>query len=361
MYYNRKKQAEVLVNSVSTFTKKQTLTLIGGRMRTIAVTGCAGFIGCKVSEKLIEDGCSVVGIDNINDYYDPKLKEWRLNKLKVKSEELRVKTPNFNFYQCDIGDYNEVKAVFANHKIDAVINLAARAGVRASVEDPWIYLDTNVKGTLNLLECCKNSDTKKFVLASTSSIYGLNKMPFKETDNTDHPLAPYSATKKGAEAICHSYHFLSGIDISIPRYFTVYGPAGRPDMSIFRFIKNIDNGRPIPVFGNGKQTRDFTYIDDIADGTIKCLQPFGYEIFNLGSDSPVELMYVINLIEQRLGKKAEIEWLPIHPADVLATWADIEKSKEKLGWKPTVSIEEGVQNTVDWYLKNREFLNKLKD
>ncbi len=337
-------------------------------MNTIAVTGCAGFIGCKVSEKLLEEGYSVVGIDNMNDYYDPKLKEWRLRQLKVKSEELKLQTPNsklqtpsFSFYQCDIGDFKAVKTVFANHKIDAVINLAARAGVRASVEDPWIYLDTNVKGTLNLLECCKNSDTKKFVLASTSSIYGLNPMPFKETDNTDRPLAPYSATKKGAEAICHSYHYLAGIDISIPRYFTVYGPAGRPDMSIFRFIKNIDNGRPIPVFGNGKQTRDFTYIDDIADGTIRCLAPFGYEIFNLGSNSPVELMYVINLIEQRLGKKAEIEWLPIHPADVLATWADIEKSKDKLGWEPTVSIEVGVQNTVDWYLKNREFLNRLKD
>ncbi len=333
----------------------------GGRMNTIAVTGCAGFIGQKVSEKLLEDGYSVVGIDNMNDYYDPKLKEWRLRQLRVKSEELKLQTPSFSFYQCDIGDFNAVKTVFANHKIDAVINLAARAGVRASVEDPWIYLDTNVKGTLNLLECCKNSYTKKFVLASTSSIYGLNAMPFKETDNTDRPLAPYSATKKGAEAICHSYHYLAGIDISIPRYFTVYGPAGRPDMSIFRFIKNIDNGRPIPVFGNGKQTRDFTYIDDIADGTIRCLEPFGYEIFNLGSDSPVELMYVINLIEQRLGKKAEIEWLPMHPADVLATWADIEKSKEKLGWRPTVSIEAGVQNTVDWYLKNREFLNRLKD
>lgn len=337
-------------------------------MRTILVTGCAGFIGWKVSEKLFEEGYSVVGIDNMNDYYDPKLKGWRLRQLKIKSEELRVKSeelrvkaPNFTFYQCSIGDFDAVKKVFAYHKIDAVINLAARAGVRASVEDPWIYLDTNVKGTLNLLECCKNSDTKKFVLASTSSIYGLNATPFKETDNTDRPLAPYSATKKGAEAICHSYHYLAGIDISIPRYFTVYGPAGRPDMSIFRFIKNIDNGRPIPVFGNGKQTRDFTYIDDIADGTIKCLQPFGYEIFNLGSNSPVELMYVINLIEQRLDKKAEIEWLPTHPADVLATWADIEKSKEKLGWKPIVSIEVGVQNTVDWYLKNREFLSRLKD
>ena len=352
-------------------------------MKTIVVTGCAGFIGWKVAERLLENGHLVIGVDNMNDYYDPQLKEWRLNQLRVKSqkselsppthpspsrgegegggESSELRDPNFSFYKCDIADFNAVKTVFANHKIDAVINLAARAGVRASVEDPWAYLDTNVKGTLNLLECCKNSGVKKFVLASTSSIYGLNAVPFKETDNTDHPLAPYSATKKGAEALCYSYHYLSGIDVSIPRYFTVYGPAGRPDMSIFKFIKNIDNNRAIPVFGDGKQKRDFTYIDDIAEGTIKCLQPSGYEIFNLGNDNPVELIYVINLIEQNLGKKAAIEWLPMHPADVPATWADIEKSKEKLNWKPTVSIEDGIKNTVNWYLKNREFLNRLKE
>ncbi len=321
-------------------------------MKTIVVTGCAGFIGWKVAEKLLGNGHSVIGIDNMNDYYDPRLKEWRLEQLKVQS--------GFNFYKCDISDFDAVKTVFVNHEIDAVINLAARAGVRASVENPWVYLDTNVKGTLNLLECCKDSGIKKFVSASTSSIYGFNEMPFKETDNTDHPLAPYSATKKGAEALCYSYHYLYGIDISIPRYFTVYGPAGRPDMSIFKFIKNIDSGKPLPVFGDGKQKRDFTYIDDIADGTIKCLQPSGYEIFNLGSDNPVELMYVINLIEQHLGKKTAIEWLPRHPADVPATWANIEKSKEKLNWKPTVSIEDGVKNTVNWYLKNRDFLIRLK-
>ncbi|MFA4828034.1 MAG: SDR family NAD(P)-dependent oxidoreductase [Thermodesulfovibrionales bacterium] len=328
-------------------------------MKTVVVTGCAGFIGWKVAEKLLENGYSVVGIDNMNDYYDPKLKEWRLSSISEKA--------NFKFYRYDITDYEKLKEIFSSNKIDAVINLAARAGVRASVENPWIYLDTNVKGTLNLLECCKDSGTKKFVLASTSSLYGLNEMPFRETDNTDHPLAPYSATKKAAEALCFSYHYLCGIDVSIPRYFTVYGPAGRPDMSIFRFLKNIDNNKPIPVFGDGKQKRDFTYIDDIADGTIKCLQlgcessrPAGYEIFNFGNDNSVELMYVINLIEQHLGKKAEIEWLPLHPADVRATWANIEKSKQKLNWKPTLSIEDGLKNTVDWYLKNRDFLNKLK-
>jgi UDP-glucuronate 4-epimerase len=322
-------------------------------LNTILVTGCAGFIGWKVSEKLLAENIAVVGVDNINDYYDTKLKVWRLNQLKKNSK--------FIFHQSDICSFQEVKTVFANHELDAVINLAARAGVRASVEDPWAYLDTNVKGTLNLLECCKEFGVKKFVLASTSSLYGLNKMPFRETDKTDTPLAPYSATKKGAEVFCFSYHYLFGLDVSIPRYFTVYGPAGRPDMSIFIFIKNIDNGVPITVFGDGKQKRDFSFIDDIADGTLKCLQPFGYEILNLGNDNSVELMYVINLIEDALGKKALITFSPRHPADVMATWADIEKSKEKLNWYPRTSIEEGIKKTVEWYLGNRDFVKGLRN
>jgi nucleoside-diphosphate-sugar epimerase len=344
-------------------------------VNNILVTGCAGFIGWKVSEKLLEENVGVVGIDNLNDYYDPRLKGWRLAQLKVippthpspsrgegkgGGESSEPHTPNFNFHHCDIADFDTVKAIFINYKFDAVINLAARAGVRASVEDPWVYLDTNIKGTLNLLECCKDSGVNKFVLASTSSIYGLNEIPFREIDRTDSPLAPYSATKKGAEVLCYSYHYLYGLDISIPRYFTVYGPAGRPDMSIFIFIKNIDSGIPITVFGDGKQKRDFSYVDDIADGTLKCLQPFGYEIFNLGSDNPVELMYVINLIEDALGKKAAVEFMPRHPADVFATWADIEKSKERLNWHPKTTIEEGIKKTVEWYLENREFVNSLR-
>jgi len=333
----------------------------GEIMKTVLVTGCAGFIGWKVTEQLIDSGTNVVGIDNINDYYDPRLKEWRLNKLRVKGQGSKAKSSTeFNFHQCDIGNFNEVKTIFSRHTLDAVINLAARAGVRASVEDPWVYLDTNIKGTLNLLECCKEFSINKFVLASTSSLYGLNKMPFKETDKTDSPLAPYSATKKGAEVLCYSYHYLYGLDISIPRYFTVYGPAGRPDMSIFIFIKNIDNGIPITVFGDGKQQRDFSYIDDIAKGTLKCLQPAGYEIFNFGSDNSVELMYVIHLIEDALGKKAVMKFLPRHPADVFATWAHIEKSKEKLNWYPKTTIEEGIKKTVEWYIENREFVNSLK-
>jgi nucleoside-diphosphate-sugar epimerase len=330
-------------------------------LKNILVTGCAGFIGWKVSEKLLAENINVVGIDNMNDYYDTKLKEWRLQQLTVKSEKLKVeKDTEFFFKKSDIGNFDEIKKIFSSHKIDAVINLAARAGVRASVEDPWVYLDTNTKGTLNLLECCKDFGVKKFVLASTSSLYSFNEMPFRETDRTDTPLAPYSATKKAAEALCYSYHYLYNLDISIPRYFTVYGPAGRPDMSIFIFIKNIDNSTPITVFGDGKQKRDFSFIDDIADGTIKCLQPFGYEIFNLGNDNSVELMYVINLIENALGKKALMNFSPRHPADVVATWAHIEKSKEKLNWYPKTTIEEGIHKTIQWYHENREFVNSLK-
>ena len=330
-------------------------------MKNVLVTGCAGFIGWKVAEKLLAENINVVGIDNMNDYYDTKLKEWRLQQLKVKSEKSKVgKDTEFFFNKSDIGNFDDVKKIFSSHKIDAVINLAARAGVRASVEDPWIYLDTNTKGTLNLLECCKDFGVKKFVLASTSSLYSFNEMPFRETDRTDNPFAPYSATKKAAEALCYSYHYLYNLDISIPRYFTVYGPAGRPDMSIFIFIKNIDNSIPITVFGDGKQKRDFSFIDDIADGTLKCLQPFGYEIFNLGNDNSVELMYVINLIENALGKKALMNFSPRHPADVVATWAHIEKSKEKLNWYPKTTIEEGIQKTIQWYHENREFVNSLK-
>jgi len=327
-------------------------------MKTVLVTGCAGFIGWKISERLLEENVTVIGIDNLNDYYDPRLKQWRLAQLNAKGSEPGAHG-KFNFYQIDISSFDLVKTVFTNHALDAVINLAARAGVRASVQDPWVYLDTNVKGTLNLLECCKDSGVKKFVFASTSSLYGLNEIPFSEMDRTDSPLAPYSATKKGAEVLCYSYHYLYGLDVSIPRYFTVYGPAGRPDMSIFIFIKNIDNGIPITVFGDGSQQRDFSYIDDIADGTVKCLQPFGYEIFNLGNDNPVQLMYVIHLIEDVLRKKAVIEFMPRHPADVPATWANIEKSKTRLNWYPKTSIEEGIKKTVGWYLENKEFINTL--
>lgn len=330
---------------------KHKLSTNGFRGKNIVVTGCAGFIGWKVAQLLLEMKKKVIGIDNMNDYYDPALKRWRLNSLKGYA--------NFNFYKTDIGNYKKLKRIFAGNRVDAIINLAARAGVRASVEDPWVYLDTNTKGTLNLLECAKDHKVKKFVLASTSSLYASLDMPFRESSKTDTPLAPYSATKKGAEAICYAYHYLYGLDITVVRYFTVYGPAGRPDMSIFKFVKNMDAGKAIPVFGDGNQTRDFTYIEDIADGTIRALKPAGYEIINLGSDRPVKLNYVIKLLEKHLGKKAKRKVLKRHPADVTATWAHIDKAKKFLGWKPNMPLEQGIENTVNWFLDNKKFLKGL--
>lgn len=318
----------------------------------IVVTGCAGFIGWKTTVELLERGESVLGIDDLNDYYDPKIKEWRLSTLSDKKY--------FEFHKLDISNYELLKELLNGKKIESIINLAARAGVRASVENPWIYLDANIKGTLNLLEICKDSGIKKFVLASTSSIYGLEDMPFSENIKTDKPLAQYPATKKGAEVLCYSYHYLYGIDISIPRYFTVYGPAGRPDMSIFQFMRRIDEGMPIKIFGDGKQKRDFTYVDDIAEGTIRGLRPLGYEIFNLGNNNSIELSYVIGLIEDFLGKKAKTEFLPRHPADVPATWADVKKAKELLGWEPKVKIEEGIERTGRWYIENRGWLKGIR-
>ncbi|RMG05297.1 MAG: SDR family NAD(P)-dependent oxidoreductase [Nitrospirae bacterium] len=319
----------------------------------VLVTGAAGFIGSKVSELLLSEGRQVIGIDNMNDYYDRRLKEWRLEPLKANSA--------FSFIEGDIGDMELIRGIFSENRIDHVINLAARAGVRASVEDPWVYLDTNLKGTLNLLEASRMNGTETFILASTSSLYGFNEMPFSESQRTDSPLAPYGATKKGAEVLCYSYHYLYKLNTIIPRYFTVYGPAGRPDMSIFKFILKIDKGTPIPVYGDGKQTRDFTYIDDIARGTVAMLGLKGYEIINLGNDNSVKLMYVINLIEDALGKKAVIDWQDRHPADVEATWADIEKAKDLLGWRPEVKIEEGIERTVKWYRDNREFILSLRE
>lgn len=324
----------------------------GFQGRNILVTGCAGFIGWKVSHLLLEMNRKVIGVDNINNYYDPALKNWRLRTLKSYR--------NFKFYKTDIGNFGKIRRVFRENKIDAVINLAARAGVRASVEDPWVYLDTNTRGTLNLLECGKDHNVKKFVLASTSSLYASLDMPFKETSRTDTPLAPYSATKKGAEVLCYAYHYLYGLDITVLRYFTVYGPAGRPDMSIFKFVKNMDAGKPIPVFGDGNQTRDFTYIDDIADGTVRALRSCGFEIINLGSDHPVKLNYVISLLEKHLGKKARRKVLRRHPADVTATWAHIDKAKKMLGWKPKMPLEQGIENTVRWFMENKKFLKSLK-
>lgn len=322
-------------------------------MLTVFVTGSCGFIGWATSRLLLERGYIVVGIDNMNDYYDPKIKELRYKDL--------VKFENFIFYKSDIEDIESLKGIFKNHKINAVINLAARAGVRASVENPWGYLDTNVKGVINLLECMRNFGIKTIVHASTSSVYGQRQtVPFKTTDSTDAPLAPYPASKKASEVFCYCYHYLYGLNTIIPRFFTVYGPFGRPDMSIFKFIKRIDSGEPITVYGDGKQKRDFTFVDDIAEATVRCLNLEGYKILNLGNDRPVELIYVINIIEELLGKKAKIQWQPPHPADVYTTWADISETKYLIGWTPKVTIEEGLRKTVNWYRENREILREIK-
>jgi nucleoside-diphosphate-sugar epimerase len=293
-----------------------------------------------------------VGVDNLNDAYDPRLKRWRLGRIEDH--------PNFTCHCDDIRNRESLRGLFEGMTVggpwSAVINLAARAGVRQSVENPWVYFETNVTGTLNLLELCREFGVKKFVQASTSSLYGArNPRPFREDANTDGPLSPYAASKKAAEALCYTYHYLYGLDLSVLRYFTVYGPAGRPDMSLFRFVQWISEGRPVIVYGDGRQSRDFTYIDDIARGTIAALRTLGYEVINLGSDEPIEIMDAIRLVEERVGKKAAIEHRPRHPADVLATWADIGKAERLLNWRPQLPFGEGVARLVAWYQENREW------
>lgn len=233
---------------------------------------------------------------------------------------------------------------------DAVINLAARAGVRYSVENPWVYCETNVGGTLNLLELCRERRIPKFVLASTSSLYGKNNpVPFREDANTDAPLSPYAASKKAAEALCYSYHHLHGLDVTVLRYFTVYGPAGRPDMVLFRFVKWLSEDQPVVIYGDGGQSRDFTYVEDIARGTVAGLKRLGYEVINLGSDRPVVLREALRMIEERMGKRAEIRWEAAHAADMRATWAKIGKARELLGWEPRTALGEGLTALVELY------------
>jgi nucleoside-diphosphate-sugar epimerase len=321
-------------------------------LKTVLLTGAAGFIGFKTGQELLKRGYKVVGVDNMNDYYDPKLKEYRLSLLK--------KNENFKFYKVDVENLEALRVIFEDNKIDGVINLAARAGVRYSIENPFVYATTNTIGTLNLLELMKEFGIKKFVLASTSSLYAGQPMPFKEDLPVNTPISPYAASKKGAEVMAYTYHYLYGLDVTVVRYFTVYGPAGRPDMCIFRFIKWIDEGTPITVYGDGTQSRDFTYVDDIAEGTIRAFETeTGYEIVNLGGNHPHQLKEVIRLIEEYLGKKAEIVYRPFHKADLKATWADITKAKELLGWEPEVPLEEGLRRTVEWHKENRDFLREI--
>lgn len=343
-------------------------------MSTFLLTGVAGFIGSKTAQTLLAEGHSVVGVDNLNDYYDVRLKDHRLDLLlggdgqrvggsTVSSVFARSEASNgsFQFVAGDIEDPNLVQRLFAEHQFDAVINLAARAGVRFSVEHPEVYATTNLSGSVNLLQAMHKRGVRKYILASTSSLYAGAPAPFVETANVTRPISPYAATKLAAEAMAHTYHHLQETDVSVVRYFTVYGPAGRPDMSPLRFIKWIDEGTPITLFGDGSQTRDFTYIDDIVAGTLAALSPLGYEVINLGGGNrPLAIRDMIAGFEEALGKSAVIDQQPFHAGDMPSTQADISKAKQLLNWEPTILPEEGFRRTVEWYQANRSWLKDIR-
>ena len=317
-------------------------------MQSVLVTGVAGFIGSKTAELLLKKGIRVVGIDNLNDYYDVSLKNYRLAELK--------KITGFEFISIDIENKSALREIFSKNSFDVIFNLAARAGVRYSMENPDIYMSTNAQGTLNILECMREFKVPKLVLASTSSLYAGQAMPFKEELEVNTPISPYAATKKAAEVMAYTYHYLYNIDVSIVRYFTVYGPAGRPDMSPFIFAEKLLRGENLPVFGDGNQSRDFTYVDDIAEGTILAAKNVGYEIINLGGgNNPYTLHQMIALMEKASGKKAVLAHSETFKADMKVTWADISKAKTLLGWEPKISFEEGINRLMQWHQINRSF------
>jgi nucleoside-diphosphate-sugar epimerase len=320
-------------------------------LNTILVTGAAGFIGSRVAEMLLEQGHRVIGVDNLNEYYDVRLKLWRLKALE--------KYYRFTFFRADIENFESMQTIFRDYRPEAVINEAARAGVRYSLENPFIYLSANAGGTLNLLELCRQYNAAKFILASTSSLYAGQEMPFSELLPVNTPISPYAASKKSAEVLTYTYHHLYGIDVSVLRYFTVYGPAGRPDMSVLRFIRWILEDIPLKIYGDGTQSRDFTYIDDIARGTIKALKPVGYEVINLGNNNPSQLSELIRHIELFTGRQAVIEYYPPHMADMKDTWADVGRAESILGWKAEVSLQGGVEKTVDWSVRNWDWLKNI--
>ena len=327
----------------------------------VLVTGAAGFIGNELALRLSARGDEVTGIDNLNDYYDVSLKKARLNRLKNE--------PNFNFIKLDIADRQDISGLFAENNFDAVVNLAAQAGVRYSLENPNAYVDANLVGFANILEGCRQSKVKHLVFASSSSVYGANtKLPFSEQDNVDHPVSLYAATKKAAELMAHSYAHLYGLPCTGLRFFTVYGPWGRPDMAYFSFTRKILAGEPIPVFNEGRMKRDFTYIDDIIEGVVRVIDklPRGdeqwngdkpnpatshapYRIYNIGNNNTVRLLDFIHVLEDCLGRKASINMLPMQKGDVKATFANVDALNEAVGFKPSTSIETGLQRFVDWY------------
>ena len=312
-------------------------------MGTILVTGSAGFIGFHIAKKLLENGVQVVGLDNFSDYYDPKIKEDRNAQLE--------KFKNYKLYRGDLTDLDLTKKVFMGNQIEKVCHLAAQTGVRYSLNHPHKYIQANIVGFTNLIEETKNAGVKTFVYASSSSVYGSNnKVPFSVEDNVDNPISLYAATKKSNELIARCYHNLFGLKCTGLRFFTVYGPWGRPDMALFLFTKAIVNNEPIQVFNYGKMKRDFTYIDDIVSGIVRSLEEsYEYEIFNLGNNNTVDLKYFIERIENELGKKAIKKYLPMQEGDVPETFADIEKSRQLLDFAPKINIENGIKLSIDWY------------
>ena len=318
----------------------------------ILITGGAGFIGSNLAKKLMDRGDKVVIIDNFNDYYDPQLKRDRI--------KIYLQGYKFKLYKGDIRDAKLIEKIFSaeggsasggkTEKIDKVVHLAAMVGVRNSLRDPKLYFDVNVMGSLNLLEVAARYKIKNFVLASSSSVYGNNKkVPFSESDPVDRPISPYAASKKADELIAHTYHHIYGLNVTVLRFFTVYGPWGRPDMAPYLFTDAIAKGKPIKVFNYGKMSRNFTYVDDIVSGVITVLDKGrGYDILNIGGDKEETLLRFIEVIEQNIGKKAKKKMMPIQPGDVPTTVADIRKLR-KLGWKPTTRIEKGLKNFVEWY------------
>lgn len=342
----------------------------------ILVTGTAGFIGSLTAVRLAERGDDIVGLDNINHYYDVKLKYGRLERDGIARSEADTgqpvrshRLPNYRFVKMALEDDQALETLFEQERFDAVCNLAAQAGVRYSLTNPRSYVDTNVAGFLNILECCRHHGVKHLVFASSSSVYGLNETyPFSTHDNVDHPISLYAATKKANELMSHTYSHLFGIPTTGLRFFTVYGPWGRPDMALFLFTRAIIEGKPIDVFNHGEMKRDFTYIDDIVTGVIKVLDhpPAGnptwsgespdpstsrasYKIYNIGNNAPVELMAFIEAIEKALGMKARKNFLPMQPGDVPATWADVDDLVNDFGYKPGMPVEEGIRQFVDWY------------
>lgn len=311
----------------------------------ILITGGAGFIGSSVTDKLLEQNHSVICLDNFDTFYDPLIKRQNINNA--------LSNKNYLLIESDIRDQKFLDAFFSDNKVDIVIHIAARAGVRPSIAKPDLYYDVNINGTLTLLEAMRKADIKKMIFASSSSVYGNNKkIPFSETDNVDYPISPYAATKKAGELLCHTYHHLYAFDIFCLRFFTAYGPRQRPEMAIHMFAKNILNQKPIKMFGDGSTKRDYTYIEDIVSGLIGAINNLkGYEVINLGESQTISLSALIVMLENKIGKKAIIKNCPEQPGDVMITSADISKAKKYLQYSPKTSIEEGINKFVDWLLK----------